>query len=404
VTHDHDNRTDPVQEMLTALRGNTPHYTDTELDAGFAAVLADLDTNPERVRQAQKLATEAELGADAHALGMEYLNRGDIDKARHWLETAARYGTITSALEDVRKLQQAVADLDTTATGPLPGPGALDGVDQAGCPPGKSVPAGPSTSPFAASVFLRDVLRLPEDPLRQARRRAEEIIAHAERRAEEIITGARSRAAAETASAAGPDESRRRRNFLVHAHLPEPGWRPDLRVRRAAEELTAYYFSGAEPAVARQAEVTARSYLFLNTALSKILSPAACAAIPAPQLLVFSKCLTASASAGQQRRERCARERAALHNLVGREAADAYRQALHERDDCALALILASDHHLLERFALWTHTADPGQATSVRQILSRTADSPTGGLLLPPGTRRQQNGQAPPASALAGAH
>lgn len=109
----------PIDSLLNSLR-HVPAYTDEELDAGCAAVLGALERlTPERARQLDEVATSAELGGDAHAFGLDCLERGDLDRAAHWLQRAARYGVPSAEqrLDGTRELNDTVASLDAaTAT------------------------------------------------------------------------------------------------------------------------------------------------------------------------------------------------------------------------------------------------------------------------------------------------
>lgn len=97
------NRRDPVEDMLAALRGEDPSYTDTELDAGFADLLAEVEQlTPQRASELDRLASEAEFGSYAYARGLGFLARSDFDGAAHWLSIAADHG-VTTAQEHLRE-------------------------------------------------------------------------------------------------------------------------------------------------------------------------------------------------------------------------------------------------------------------------------------------------------------
>ncbi|MFE0630872.1 diguanylate cyclase domain-containing protein [Streptomyces sp. NPDC058864] len=110
----HDDRPDrshPVERLLAALGEDGPGFTDAELDDGFASVMSALDDlSPPDQEALDVLAVGAELGHDALALGIEHLERDDLQRAAHWLRIAADYHVpgVERLLHRLRQLSEGV--------------------------------------------------------------------------------------------------------------------------------------------------------------------------------------------------------------------------------------------------------------------------------------------------------
>ncbi|MDX3078582.1 diguanylate cyclase domain-containing protein [Streptomyces sp. MI02-7b] len=109
---DRPDRTHPVERLLAALGEGGPTFNDAELDDGFAAVMAAIDDlDPSGEESLDALAVSAELGHDALALGVEHLERDDLERASHWLRIAADYRVpgAEGQLHRVRQLREGVS-------------------------------------------------------------------------------------------------------------------------------------------------------------------------------------------------------------------------------------------------------------------------------------------------------
>jgi hypothetical protein len=191
MIYDDDRHDEAVQDMLAASAEDTDRtYPGERLDAGFASVMDRLDRlDPAEVEAIDLAVTRAELGYQAYALGTEYLDRGDLDRASHWLRTAVALGVDDAAgrLHDVDELQRMVQAItpapdELTSASECPGP-ALRLADL----------ATPSPGSWVADVRVADTI------IQNARAEADRIMAEARRRADEIMANANANATGEPA-------------------------------------------------------------------------------------------------------------------------------------------------------------------------------------------------------------
>ncbi|MER6374439.1 hypothetical protein ABT255_40150 [Streptomyces mirabilis] len=363
-----DNRPDPIDDMLAALREDDPDYTDAELDAGFTAVLTDLEQlTSERAREADDLAAKAELGNDAYALGLEYRERGDLQRAAHWLRIATSHGVPAAhqQLQDARELHHTVDSMDSGARPPL-----FD--DQSDYPGWYTVldRSGQALTPIESR--LKDL-------------QAAELLAAARQEADRIVADAR-RAAAQIEADAQPS---------TQPHITAPNsdvrpfrvWHPIWQTIRGADlseegrnptHLIAALNSGFAVAVWDRCPAESER----GFSGGPLWSPAEGTVVG-----LLQTCHVAVASGQRQSVRWLTGSRHGLHNLIGREATEAYEQALEENDPSHLTTLMAADPMLMPRLLEWTQTASPAATVSARRVLASTMSPSTGGLVLPPGAR-----------------
>ncbi|MEU3290529.1 hypothetical protein [Streptomyces longwoodensis] len=368
-----DNRPDPIEDMLAALREDDPTYTDAELDAGFNALLTDLEQlTPERAREADDLATEAELGSDAYALGLEYFERGELERATRWLRIAASHGVLAAQqqLDDARELHRTVDSLSAKPVRPhrRPGERLAQLLDCSSWPDTSDL----STLPAAASQ-LAEALD-GELQLAQARQEAERILADARRAAAQIAADAQ-RAAQPDAEAAAPTHPRIRP--LDRVPCPEyvllPRWvSAPLRCR----DVDFMLVTGTSDIVAA-GEVKCYSD-------ARWLRPhAARESSPKIGSLQLGSIHHDPIIARERSRVQMASSRHALLNLIGREVIEAYEQAVQENDPSCLQCHFSVDAQLASRLVVWAQTASPDAAADAHKILADLVTPSTSGLLVP---------------------
>ncbi|MFJ5779924.1 hypothetical protein [Streptomyces sp. NPDC093094] len=356
-----DSRPEPIEEILAALSEDGPAYTDDDLDAGYNAVLDELDhLTPQRARELDDLADEAELGSDAHALGLEYLDRGDLERAARWLRIAARHGVpgAEQQLQDACELHHAF-DCLTPETAPQ----RLAAAEE------------PTSTGWGTVDLTRYASHLLEFGFRDFTR--EQILRDAHKEAERILADARRAAAQITASAQGTAHSSDTPLRAATNHIRRF---PKLHTGPDCERMTLPLAWNASGSV----EVRYMEEFGIPLMLW---SRGECHDLPLQHLrsvwcdeewLAFSQQVT------QQRSQRqpCAGMHTLL-NLVGREAAEAYEQAVEEGDSSSLRLYLAADAQLMPRLLTWARTAPSITAAAVHKALAGTMTSSSTGLMLP---------------------
>ncbi|GAB2768655.1 hypothetical protein GCM10027072_79500 [Streptomyces bullii] len=75
--------------------------------------------------------------------------------------------------------------------------------------------------------------------------------------------------------------------------------------------------------------------------------------------------------------------RRALYNLIGREATEAYEQAVEENNASCLQCHFSADPQLAPRLLVWAQTASPDAAADAHRILADLVTPATSGLLVP---------------------
>ncbi|WP_435219167.1 hypothetical protein [Streptomyces sp. bgisy034] len=352
-----DDRPDPIEDMLAALREDDPVYTDAELDAGFTAVLTALEhLTPERAQEADDLAVKAELGSDAYALGLEYLERGDLERATHWLRIAASHGVPAARqkLQDARELHHTVDSLppEIVRSHPL-----AEQLDCLSCHPAPDL----STPPVAASR-LRE-LRSAERRLADARQEAERILADARRAAAQITADAQHAAQSEADVAA---------TGLNTMHL----W------RQSTDFIPKHRLHSLLLLTLRDRDM---DFMLVNkrsgrVAAIKNFSDSRMRWYGTQGLSIIDECSVGRATAvgRAQSHLRLAESWRGLHNLIGREAAEAYEQALEGNDPSCLRLLMIADPQLAPRLLDWAQTASPATAGTHRILVDILSPSASG--------------------------
>ncbi|MEU5201005.1 hypothetical protein AB0G86_44390 [Streptomyces scabiei] len=372
-----DNRPDPIEDMLAALREDDPTYTDAELDAGFSALLTDLEQlTPEHAREVDGLATEAELGSDAYALGLEYLERGELERATRWLRIAASHGVSAGQqqLDDARELHRTVDPLSAKPVRPRLRSGErlaelldcsswLDTPDLSAV---SGLPAAASRLAEALDAELR---------LAKARQEAERILADARRAAAQIAADAQ-RAARPDTEVTAPGRSRTSRVWSWSADLdyvPVARLAP-LRCR----DVDILLVTGTPDTVAL-AEVKCssnarwlRPHALQETSLSFKIGSFQLGSVHHSTVI-----------AREQSHVQLAGSRHALLNLIGREATEAYEQAVEANNPSCLQCHFSADPQLAPRLMVWAQTASPDTAADARKILADLVTPSTSGLLVP---------------------
>jgi diguanylate cyclase (GGDEF)-like protein len=89
-----------LEGLIADLGTPHPDFTEDELLTGFHEVLTQSDRlSAVDTAALDSLVTEAEIGRDAHALGLELSERGEWKRAAQWLSVAARHGVADAAYE-----------------------------------------------------------------------------------------------------------------------------------------------------------------------------------------------------------------------------------------------------------------------------------------------------------------
>ncbi|PZG12732.1 hypothetical protein C1I95_25210 [Micromonospora craterilacus] len=202
MTGDHkdENGMDDLDRQLIALgEAALPDGFDSRLKS-FGEMMAAIENVPAGPDDADELAAcDAELdeiARDAFELGLGYLDRGDLDRAEHWLGRAARHGLGQAAdkLADLAELRAALADIDHDF---LPWTRPLSALERA----------------------LTEELSVEAPSVAQARESARRIIEGARQRAESIIALAEMRARPSANTASLVDECARNIPWW-HAYWP----------------------------------------------------------------------------------------------------------------------------------------------------------------------------------------
>ncbi|MFJ2007771.1 hypothetical protein [Streptomyces chartreusis] len=383
-----DSRPDPIEDMLAALHEDDPAYTGEELDAGFNAVLNDLARlTPQRAKEAEDLAVEAELGSDAYALGLEYLERGDLERATRWLRVAASHGirAAEQQLHDARELHRTVDSLTPSTT-------PLSCTDHA---PQDQVFEDPSELTrrrlFAPEARLRELST--EGYLCDARKEAERILANARRAAAQI--------AAREAEAQQVLADAQRTAAQITESAQHAAGRLEPVPRALADGRHKLLWWPSHDAERDQALTLIASTALISRGFDT--GDARMLAFPLlaedghglrgsfPRRLVFLNVCHSGRPDTSGRWSSHVRLDAdrwrTLSNLVGRAAAEAYEQALEEDDVSGLRLHVAADPSLMPRLLDWVRTVSPAAAVEARKALDRTLPASTNGLVLPPGVR-----------------
>ncbi|SOD66981.1 hypothetical protein SAMN06297387_12822 [Streptomyces zhaozhouensis] len=398
----YDDHPDLIREMLADLRGQTPSYSDDVLEAGFAAVLAEVDTlDSAGVDRTRLLAEEAELGAHAHALGLEHFERGNLTLAIRWLRTAVRYGVpeATGQLEDARELHAAVSDTNT-----LDVSSDTEKAEQESF----TIPSPDSARiPLPSDSSWRDSLHKSDSGQRAAQRAAEQEIAYARHRADSIISDARQEAhriigeaqrqahhiigkaqhdgeppesattpthESFTTHAPGTGKTSAMADFVVMTNTVNSFWE--------YQRIEAKSFHPSTPKRLRERAVVVWADSF-DLVIPLFRTPRAATSRAIWQHLLGTRCPESFTAAER-----------ALINLVGKEMAHAYWRAREEEDTTALASFLDSDNTLTDRLQHWAQTMDHSSAARTRNFLANRADKPSRPLLLPP--QHQQTRQTGP--------
>ncbi|MFF5654457.1 hypothetical protein ACFY8N_39470 [Streptomyces collinus] len=371
-----DNRPDPIEDMLAALREDDPTYTDAELDAGFSALLTDLEQlTPERAREADGLATEAELGSDAYALGLEYLERGELERATRWLRIAASHGVSAAQqqLDDARELHRTVDSLSAKPVRPrlhfgerlaelLDCSSWLDTPDLSAA---SGLPAAASRLAEALDAQLR---------LAKARQEAERIVADARRAAAQIAADAQLAAQPDT-EVTVPGHSRTSRVWSWSADLdyvPVARLAP-LRCR----DVDILLVTGTDTVALAEVKFSSnarwlRPHALQETPLSFKIGSFQLGSVQHSTVI-----------AREQSHVQLAGSRHALLNLIGREATEAYEQAVQENNPSCLQCHFSADPQMVPRLVVWAQAASPGAAADAHKILADLVAPSTSGLLVP---------------------
>ncbi|MGW7610968.1 hypothetical protein ACWGKW_27580 [Streptomyces sp. NPDC054766] len=212
--------------------------------AGLAAVMQQLDSRSAAERA--ELANEAEgavLGYEAYGLGHEYLERGTYNKARHWLQVAARHGVPGAeealAETDAREIGSFALSV-VQARGSLIPRGA-DGVTPRGAfgrPPGTAGEDGMPAAGDIGDVFTRGLEPVSVDHVALARAEAALIAEQTRRTAAGILNEAR-RQAEDDLRAAVRTAQQVRDDVRAAVRLAEQARRMVFELQRQIEELRA---------------------------------------------------------------------------------------------------------------------------------------------------------------------
>ncbi|MFJ2723068.1 diguanylate cyclase domain-containing protein [Streptomyces sp. NPDC087437] len=87
-----------IEALLSGLGAPHPAFSDDELVSGFDRILEHLG-RPDAGHGADHLVTGAEVGCDAYALGLQFSELREWERAAHWLDMAARHGVADAAYE-----------------------------------------------------------------------------------------------------------------------------------------------------------------------------------------------------------------------------------------------------------------------------------------------------------------
>ncbi|MGY3206332.1 hypothetical protein [Streptomyces sp. TE5632] len=372
-----DNRPDPIEDMLATLREDDPTYTDAELDAGFTALLTDLEQlTPERAREADDLATEAELGSDAYALGLEYLERGDLERATHWLRIATSHGVSAAQqqLDDARELHRTVDSLSAEPVRPRRRPGErltelLDCSNWLATPDLSALPAAASRLAEALDGELR---------LAKARQEAERILADARRAAAQIAADAQ-RAAQPDTEVTTPGHPRAKHLWDWSTNLEHLPLAPMVSTPLRCRDVDIMLVTGTSDTV-----LVGEMKCSSNARWPR---PHTFTLQRSPLLFKMGSFHHSTVIVREQSCLQLAGSRHALYNLIGREATEAYEQAVEENNPSCLQCHFSADPQLAPRLLVWARTASPDVAADAHKILADLVTPSTSGLLVPIGVR-----------------
>ncbi|MGW0957064.1 diguanylate cyclase domain-containing protein [Streptomyces sp. NPDC001212] len=115
MTHE---QSEPGMEMLETLIAELgeprPSFTDDELTSGFHKVMEQLgEHGSEQSSESDFSAEKAEIGSAAYALGLEFSQRADCERAAYWFRLASRHGVPDAAYE-LHAIEQRRASAHTT--------------------------------------------------------------------------------------------------------------------------------------------------------------------------------------------------------------------------------------------------------------------------------------------------
>ncbi|MEU6495788.1 diguanylate cyclase [Streptomyces sp. NPDC046984] len=123
MTHEQSEQGMKMLETLIAELGEPrPSLTDDELASGFHKVMEQLEEHDSEQSSESDLATEkAEVGSAAYALGLEFSQRADCERAAYWFRLASRHGVADAAYElhaiEQRRASAHPTDSPGTASG-----------------------------------------------------------------------------------------------------------------------------------------------------------------------------------------------------------------------------------------------------------------------------------------------
>ncbi|MFS8202593.1 hypothetical protein ACLVWQ_28385 [Streptomyces sp. CWNU-52B] len=174
---------------------------------GFAAIMKRLKGRSPQERAALKARADAAvLGYEAYALGHEYLERGDLDAARRWLQVAAGHH-VPGAEQALAELAGQPALNDGAALTSVPAAVIVDAAARLtatrSCDPCSTdgSPSGKNDGLWAAAVENLHAARQAASArasaaqiIEQARRDAGELLAQAQQQAQAVVDDARAEA------------------------------------------------------------------------------------------------------------------------------------------------------------------------------------------------------------------
>ncbi|GHH68057.1 vacuolar-type H+-ATPase subunit H [Streptomyces umbrinus] len=189
--------------MSTDITLNSAQETD-----GFAAIMKRLKGRSAQERAALKVqADQAVLGYEAYALGHEYLERGELDAARRWLQVAAGHHVPGAeqvleelaerpTLNDVAALTAISTAVIVDTTVPRAAPHPSDVCPTDGSRPGKNerLWAAAVERNLHAAQQTASARASAAQITEQARREADELLAQAQRQAKAIVDDAHAEA------------------------------------------------------------------------------------------------------------------------------------------------------------------------------------------------------------------
>ncbi|GGP00332.1 hypothetical protein [Wenjunlia tyrosinilytica] len=207
------------EQQHSGTRGERITLSAAEKAEGFAAVMERLKArSPQEKARLRQRVEAAELGHQAYALGHEYLESGDHQAARRWLQVAADHDVpgAEQALHDL-DLRQTLDRLTDTAPTGSQGPTQNTGLRTV-------IPAHPATCPIEGPIRagqpwppLDEAMRAANRITADARAAATRITDQAQHAAREIITEAHERAQ-ETAREIIGEAHRQARAIADDAH------------------------------------------------------------------------------------------------------------------------------------------------------------------------------------------